>query len=353
MYAFDCEKAQYVYGNLGYNGLKLSLKNQQAEAKPEWQENEANRGNLGFEELARYATSDYCALKRELDLESSDWKSLQSDSDSSLRSTCSGTISLVGLPSLSATTARSIGSCRSEEPRQVVHEAGTSGWPDFASASGNGCPFCIQLRVVQSNICRPAVCIWITVLGNAVLPNIKRTKDEIRTGKVRQYKARMCLVSYEDPATFAVLRVDDQVLIWYRHRFYRANHFAASYAQVPIGDRFEVLSEAAQTFVSLSITKEDVYNDLLGYVDNHLRPMTEATSSQGGSRALPSTRQQNPDVTKTSRPGYGRHQGSRHSYSQEEWNASYAQWTDAEWEARRQRRQGHQYRERGHFPGYR
>eukprot|EP00435_Cladocopium_sp_Y103_P038075 s3521_g10.t1 len=67
----------------------------------------------------------------------------------------------------------------------------------------------------------------------------------------------------------------------------------------------------------------------------------------GGSRALPATRQQDPDVTRTSRPGYGRHQGSRRGYTQEEWNAYYAQWTDAEWEAWRQRRQGHQYRERG------
>jgi len=38
---------------------------------------------------------------------------------------------------------------------------------------------------------------WITVLGNVVLPNIKRTKEEIRTGKVRQYKARMCIVAQE------------------------------------------------------------------------------------------------------------------------------------------------------------
>ena len=32
---------------------------------------------------------------------------------------------------------------------------------------------------------------WITVLGNVVLPNIKRTREEIRTGKIRQYKARI------------------------------------------------------------------------------------------------------------------------------------------------------------------
>ena len=39
---------------------------------------------------------------------------------------------------------------------------------------------------------------WITVLGNVVLPAIRRTREEIRTGKIRQYKARMCLVAYEE-----------------------------------------------------------------------------------------------------------------------------------------------------------
>eukprot|EP00435_Cladocopium_sp_Y103_P065390 s186_g27.t1 len=74
MYAYDCEKSQYVSGNLGYNGLKISLKTQRAEAQLEWTENENNRGNPGFQELARYALSDYCALKRELDLEYDNWK---------------------------------------------------------------------------------------------------------------------------------------------------------------------------------------------------------------------------------------------------------------------------------------
>ena len=40
-------------------------------------------------------------------------------------------------------------------------------------------------------------CIWITVLGNTVLPAIKRTREEIQSGRVRQYKARMCLVAQE------------------------------------------------------------------------------------------------------------------------------------------------------------
>jgi hypothetical protein len=135
---------------------------------------------------------------------------------------------------------------------------------------------------------------WITVLGNVVLPNIKRTKEEIRTGKVRQYKARMCIVAQE-PGQMQTLVVDDHVLFWFRNRFYRANQFAAAYAVLPIGDRFEVLSDANTTFQSLALSKEDVYADILYYVHDILRPLTEATGTEGGSRPLPATRQQNPE----------------------------------------------------------
>ena len=52
---------------------------------------------------------------------------------------------------------------------------------------------------------------WITVLGNVVLPSIRRTKEEIRTGKIRQFKARMCLVVYA-AGQMQTLVVDDHVL---------------------------------------------------------------------------------------------------------------------------------------------
>jgi hypothetical protein len=108
-----------------------------------------------------------------------------------------------------------------------------------------------------------------------VLPNIKRTKEEIRTGKIRQYKARMCLVAYE-AGQMQTLVVVDHVLFWYRNIFYRANQFAAAYAILPVQDRFEVLSEANTTIQSLALSKQDVYADILSYVDSILRPLTEA-----------------------------------------------------------------------------
>ena len=163
---------------------------------------------------------------------------------------------------------------------------------------------------------------WITVLGNVVLPSIRRTKEEIRTGKIRQFKARMCLVAYE-AGQMQTLVVDDHVLFWYRNRFYRANQFAAAYAVIPVQDRFEVLSEANTTFQSLAMSKQDVYADILNYVDDILRPLTEAKDTEGGSRPLPDTKQRNPDFTRSSRPGYGSHQGPFHGYSQQEWNDYY------------------------------
>ena len=119
------------------------------------------------------------------------------------------------------------------------------------------------------------------------------------------------------------LVVDDHVLFWYRNRFYRANQFAAAYAVIPVQDRFEVLSEANTTFQSLAMSKQDVYADILNYVDDILRPLTEAKDTEGGSRPLPDTKQRNPDFTRSSRPGYGSHQGPSHGYSQQEWNDYY------------------------------
>ena len=41
---------------------------------------------------------------------------------------------------------------------------------------------------------------------------------------------------------------------------------------IPVQDRFEVLSEANTTFQSLAMSKQDVYADILSYVDDILRP---------------------------------------------------------------------------------
>ena len=38
---------------------------------------------------------------------------------------------------------------------------------------------------------------WVSVLGNSVLPSINRTREEIRTGRMRQFKVRICIVAWD------------------------------------------------------------------------------------------------------------------------------------------------------------
>ena len=139
--------------------------------------------------------------------------------------------------------------------------------------------------------------------------------------------------------------VDEQVLVWYRNRFYRANQFCAIYAQFDPRERFPCLSTADEPFTSEAITSHQVYLDFVDYVANQIQTTTGATSTQGGSRAIPKARQPDPNYNRSTRPGYGSHQGSYHGYSQQEWNDYYNQWSDYEWEEWRRRNQGRQYRD--------
>jgi hypothetical protein len=195
---------------------------------------------------------------------------------------------------------------------------------------------------------------WITVLINVVLPNIQRTKEEIRTGKVRPYKARMCIVA-QDPVQMQTLVVDDHVLLWYRNRFYRANHFAAAYAVLLIADRFEMLSDANTTFQSLALSKQDVYADILSYVHDILRPLTEAVDTEGGSRPLLATKQPNPEYTRSTRPRYGSHQCIKVQLTVTRSRSGTTSTISGptRWEDWRRRNQGHQYRDRRYGQGYR
>ena len=186
---------------------------------------------------------------------------------------------------------------------------------------------------------------WVSVLGNLVLPSIKRTREEIRTGRVRQYKARICIVAWDTNIPNQQIVVDEQVLVWYRNRFYRANQFCAIYAQFDPRERFPCLSTADEPFASEAITSHQVYLDFVEYVANQIQTTTGATSTQGGSRAIPKARQPDPNYNRSTRPGYGSHQGSTHGYSQQEWNDYYNQWSDYEWEEWRRRNQGRQYRD--------
>ena len=479
IYAFDCEKSQYLWANHGYNGVKKYLRQKASENALVWEENEARKGTPAYEELERYECSDLEALKMLFVNEYDQWKDvitlrrpliykevqtpypvvdellpknrqrplnftnllcvarkptvtaagfdIAPDNARERRSdrfdqeafdpSAEGNltrwryVSMLAMPELTCPRCRKIfpegmlvclacglslatmsdmrRACQVFRLEELAEKLGfeltldllgdddvagtTQGAKQIRSAAAvlknHARSYMKQARKAGMTLLQrlgtdahyafncavqdltPRCMHWITVLGNVVLPNIKRTREEIRTGKIRQYKARMCLVAYEEGQMQTIV-VDDHVLIWYKNRFYRANQFAAAYALIPVADRFEVLSVANTTFQSLALSKQDVYADILSYVDDILRPLTEAKDTEGGSRPLPATKQQNPDVTRSSRPGYGSHQGPTHGYSQQEWNDFYNQWTDQEWEDWRRRNQGHQYRDR-RWSGYR
>ena len=479
IYAFDCEKSQYLWANHGYNGVKKYLRQKASENALVWEENEARKGTPAYEELERYECSDLEALKMLFVNEYDQWKDvitlrrpliykevqtpypvvdellpkhrqrplnftnllcvarkptvtaagfdIAPDNARERRSdrfdqeafdpSAEGNltrwryVSMLAMPELTCPRCRKIfpeemlvclacglslatmsdmrRACQVFRLEELAEKLGfeltldllgdddvagtTQGAKQIRSAAAvlknHARSYMKQARKAGMTLLQrlgtdahyafncavqdltPRCMHWITVLGNVVLPSIKRTREEIRTGKIRQNKAHMCLVAYEEGQMQTIV-VDDHVLIWYKNRFYRANQFAAAYALIPVADRFEVLSVANTTFQSLALSKQDVYADILSYVDDILRPLTEAKDTEGGSRPLPATKQQNPDVTRSSRPGYGSHQGPTHGYSQQEWNDFYNQWTDQEWEDWRRRNQGHQYRDR-RWSGYR
>ena len=479
IYAFDCEKSQYLWANHGYNGVKKYLRQKASENALTWQENEARKGTPNYDELERYEISDLEVLKNMFVNEYDQWKDvitlrrpliykevptpypvvdellpkikqrplnftnllcvarkptataagfdIAPDNARERRSdrfdqeafdpSAEGNltrwryVSMLAMPELTCPRCRKIfpegmlvclacglslatmsdmrRACQVFRLEELAEKLGfeltldllgdddvagtTQGAKQIRSAAAvlknHARSYMKQARKAGLTLLQrlgtdahyafncavqdlaPRCMHWITVLGNVVLPSIKRTREEIRTGKIRQYKAHMCMVAYEEEQMKTII-VDDHVLTWYKNRFYRANQFAAAYALIPVAERFEVLSVANTTFQSLALSKQDVYADILSYVEDILRPLTEAKDTEGGSRPLPATRQQNPDVTRSSRPGYGSHQGPTHGYSQQEWNDYYNQWTDQEWEDWRRRNQGHQYRDR-RWSGYR
>jgi hypothetical protein len=74
IYAFDCEKAQYLLPNHGYNGIKKYLRQKASENGLYWKENEARKGTPNYEELERYEASDLQALKDLFTDQYSQWK---------------------------------------------------------------------------------------------------------------------------------------------------------------------------------------------------------------------------------------------------------------------------------------
>ena len=139
---------------------------------------------------------------------------------------------------------------------------------------------------------------WVnTVLGNLVLPSVNRTREEIQSGRTRQFKARICIVAWDTSVPNQEIVVDEQVLVWYKNRFYRASQHSSR--------RHRPKSKSTRTS---SITWPRKSKRQLGL----LRRKAEAEPSP------------------------------KHK---QEWNDYYRQWSDYEWEEWRRRNQGRQYRD--------
>ena len=117
---------------------------------------------------------------------------------------------------------------------------------------------------------------WVTVLGNIVLPSVQRTKEEIQTGRTRQFRARICVVAWDPSAPNQKIVVDAQVLVWYKNRFYRANQFAAVYAQFDPRERFPCLPDAKEPFLSQAPTQGLVYQELVDYVAQKIQTIARS-----------------------------------------------------------------------------
>ena len=192
---------------------------------------------------------------------------------------------------------------------------------------------------------------WITVLGNVVLPNIKRTREEIRTGKIRQYKARMCLVAYEEGQMQTIV-VDDHVLIWYKNRFYRANQFAAAYALIPVAERFEVLSVANTTFQSLRCPSRMCMPtfSVMSTISCAPSRRQRTRKAEADPCLLPSSKiQMSPGLRVL---GMDHIRGPRMVTVNRSGTISTTSGLTRKWEDWRRRNQGHQYRDR-RWSGYR
>ena len=60
LYAFDCEKPQYLWCSLGYNGLKIHPSQTFPERALEWKETRPGRA---YRELGSYIASDMVEIK--------------------------------------------------------------------------------------------------------------------------------------------------------------------------------------------------------------------------------------------------------------------------------------------------
>ena len=125
---------------------------------------------------------------------------------------------------------------------------------------------------------------FIRDLGRTEVPKLDRTAEEIRSGKIRQFKAKLCLVNDEDSDE---LDVNKHILIWFRNRFYRIGQFAAAYAQFDLQDRFTVLSFLEKIWSSDGLNGDEVLEDLLVFIEENVSKPLQMRQGTGRRSLLP------------------------------------------------------------------
>ena len=263
------------------------------------------------------------------------------------------TLDLLGDDDVAGTTQRcqadQICCCSPQKSCPLIHEAGHEkrGW--HCSSVWERTP--TTPLIVRSKTWRRGVCIGLPSSATSCSRTSSARGRRSELEKIRQYKARMCLVAYEeadaDESSLTIMFSSGT-----RTAFTEPNQFAAAYALIPVADRFEVLSVANTTFQSLALSRQDVYADILSYVDDILRPSRRQRTrkAEADPCLLPSSKiQMSPGLRVL---GMDHIRGPLMATVNRSGTISTTSGLDQEWEDWRRRNQGHQYRDR-RWSGYR
>ena len=195
---------------------------------------------------------------------------------------------------------------------------------------------------------------FLGILGTAIVPSIQRTSEMIRTGLLPRFKARyifsLCVDRLCLPGRGQDIDVSTEVYVWFRNRLLRPQQFLSLYQQVPVEERFEVLTFQDPHFRSVETDANALVNAFFRHVSNEMHNMLGAnhdcTITMTGTD-LVSLNQKAGGVDPQSNPGYS--SSSRGGWTAEEWREYNSQWTNEEWDewrAANERRQYHHHHNR-------
>ena len=195
---------------------------------------------------------------------------------------------------------------------------------------------------------------FLVILGTAIVPSIQRSSEMIRTGVLPRFNARYIFSLDVDRLCLAGrgedIDVSTEVFVWYKNRLLRPQQFLALYQQVPVEERFEVLTFQDPHFRSVETDANALVNAFFRRVSNEMHNMLgvkhDCTITMTGTD-LGSLNLKAGWVDPQSNPGYS--SSSRGGWTAEEWREYNSQWTTEEWEEWRavnSRRQHHYHRNR-------